>query len=67
MEITWDRLLVFAIAVTLLAADGVRRLLKQAKDDEIGPRPFRVMMSALIAGVLLTWIGVVLMWMRETG
>jgi hypothetical protein len=67
MEITWDRLLVFAIAVTLLAADGVRRLLKQAKDEEISPRPFRVMMSALIAGVLLTWIGVVLMWMRETG
>jgi hypothetical protein len=67
MEITWDRLLVFALAVTLLAADGVRRLWKQMKDEDIGPRPFRVMMSGLIAGVLLVWIGVVLMWLRETG
>jgi hypothetical protein len=64
MFFTPDRLLVLALAVTLLGADGIRRLWKQAKEGDLEPRAFRIMTSMLVAGLLLSWVGVVLAWLR---
>jgi hypothetical protein len=64
MIFTPDRLLVLAIAVTLLGADGVRRLWKQSREGDLEPRAFRIITSMLVAGLILSWVGVLLVWLR---
>ncbi|MFW5972377.1 MAG: hypothetical protein ACOCTG_00180 [Bacteroidota bacterium] len=59
MLLTADRLLVLAIGVTLLAADGYRRLRKQRREGELEDRPYRIFLAVLVVGTLLTWAGFV--------
>lgn len=64
MFFTPDRLLVLALAVSLLAADGVRRLWKQSKEEDVEPRALRVLASMLVAGLVLSWVGVFVSYVR---
>lgn len=66
MFFTADRLLVLALAVTLLAADGLRRVVRQWNEDELDPRAYRLMVSLLVAGILMSWSGVLLVWLRDS-
>lgn len=65
MFFTPERLLVLALAVTLLAADGVRRVRQQRRSDEIDRRTGRVFLAILIAGSVLAWTGFLVVWMRN--
>ena len=59
-----DRLLILAVVVTLIAADGVRRIMQQRREKSIGDLPFRVFLSALIIGVALAWFGLLIVWLQ---
>lgn len=63
--LTPDRLLILALAVTVLAADGIRRMRRQRKEGELEPRVFQVFVAVLIAGSALAWSGFVIVWLRS--
>lgn len=65
MFFTPDRLLVLAVVITLIAVDGVRRMLQQRREGGIGELPFRIFLSTLIIGVILAWFGFFLVWLRS--
>lgn len=62
MFFTPERLFVLAAAVTLLAADGVRRVRQQRRAEEVDRRTGRVYLAILIAGSVLAWAGFLVLW-----
>lgn len=60
--LTAERLLIIAIVVTLVCADGAYRAWKQRVDDDIGPRLFVAYIVALVVGGSLAWIGFFIEW-----
>lgn len=64
MVLTPDRLLILAVAVSVLAADGIRRALQQRRDETLGRTPFRLFVGVLGLGAALAWLGYALMLVR---
>lgn len=64
MVLTPDRLLILAVAISVMAADGIRRMIRQRKEGELADRPFRIFIAVLVAGVAFTWLGYVVAWLR---
>lgn len=60
---TPDRLLLAAILMTLLAADGIYRVWKQRREEAIGQKLFVFYTSVLTLGSSLTWFGFLLQWL----
>ncbi|HET6566925.1 MAG TPA: hypothetical protein VFG50_03105 [Rhodothermales bacterium] len=66
MDTFWtpDRLLVAAVVMTLLAADGIYRSWKQRQEEQIGPKLFVFYTGTLTLGSGLTWFGFLLQWLK---
>lgn len=61
---TPDRLLLIAIIITLISADGVYRAWKQRGDELIGPRLFVTYAGVLALGTALVWVGFIVGWQK---
>jgi len=59
---TLDRLLLIAVVITLISADGLYRAWRQRSEDRIGKRLFATYAGVLLLGSSLAWIGVLLEW-----
>lgn len=57
MYFTPDRLLLIAVVMTLISADGLYRAWLQRRDERISPRLFAIYATVLVLGSSLAWIG----------
>ncbi|PSQ80868.1 MAG: hypothetical protein BRD45_03255 [Bacteroidetes bacterium QS_8_64_10] len=63
MYFTPDRLLLIAVVMTLISADGLYRAWKQHQDEKIGDRLFAFYAGTLGLGSGMTWIGFLTEWL----
>lgn len=65
MDTFWtpDRLFVAAIVMTLIAADGIYRVWKQRREEQIGQKLFLFYTTTLTFGSCLTWFGFLMQWL----
>jgi hypothetical protein len=59
---TLDRLLLIAVVITLISADGLYRAWHQRLEEKIGQRLFWVYVVSLVSGSTLAWIGFLIRW-----
>lgn len=62
MILTLDRLLLLAIVMSLISADGIYRAWQQRQDGRIGHKLFLFFAGALIFGSGLAWFGFIIEW-----
>ncbi len=63
MFFTPERLLILAVVISLMTVDGVRRMLRQRQEGELGKRPFQILVTALGVGTALAWAGFLVVWL----
>ena len=63
MYFTPDRLLLIAVVITLISADGVYRARRQWEEERIGPRLFAGYVGTLALGRTLAWVGFLVEWL----
>ncbi len=60
---TLDRLLLVAVVMTLISADGIYRAWRQWKEERIGQKLFVTYVSVLALGSSLAWFGFLVEWL----
>lgn len=61
---TLDRLLLIAVVISLISADGLYRAWQQRREERIGTRLFWVYSATLVTGSSLAWAGFLAKWME---
>ena len=63
MYFTPERLLLIAVVISLISADGVYRAWRQRRDGCISPRLFTGYVATLALGSTLAWVGFLVEWL----
>jgi hypothetical protein len=63
MYFTLERLLLIAVVITLISADGVYRAWRRRAGDRISPRLFAGYVATLVLGSTLAWAGFLVEWL----
>ncbi len=63
MYFTPDRLLLIAVVISLISADGLYRAWHQRGDNLIGNRLFTFYATVLVLGTVLVWLGFLTAWL----